>query len=114
MSTVRNTRSGSLAKGEINRYPSLTLPDQSMSIAEIVTRFVRGQPLPAAAGAYYAGEDDDTPNLDAMELTDAMDYMEASKNFIKDTDKKLRTPKKSKTQTNDKNATNDNDAPPIS
>lgn len=54
---------------------SLTIPDQTMSISEILQRYVRGQSLGGHAdeGQYY--EDDDARDLDRMELTDRMEYI---------------------------------------
>lgn len=62
-------------KGEVNDQPSRTVPDQTMSINEIFRRYAQGLPLGGERMVYY-DEEDDTPDLDAMELTDRMDYIQ--------------------------------------
>ena len=39
--------------GEVNNEPSMTIPDQSMSIEEIVTRFASGEPISVGQDVYY-------------------------------------------------------------
>lgn len=45
MKKVRNWLNAEPAPGEINLLPSLTIPDDSMSVQEILHRHVRGLPL---------------------------------------------------------------------
>ena len=39
--------------GEVNHEPSMTIPDQSMSIEEIVNRFASGEPISVGHDVYY-------------------------------------------------------------
>lgn len=58
-------------RGEINTLPSQTVPDQAMSIAEILDRFVKKLPLDNIPGTYL--DDDLVPvhleRMDAIERT---------------------------------------------
>lgn len=67
-------------RGEINTLPSLTVPDQAMSIAEILNRFVKKLPLDVLPGVYT--DDDFLPaeieRMDAIERKQyAMDMKKA-------------------------------------
>jgi len=56
---------------EINTQPSLTVPDEAMSIAEIVNRYAHGMPLPLGKTGEYFGEESDLPNnLDKLDLAE--------------------------------------------
>jgi len=57
-------------KGEVNTQPSLTIPDQTLSIKQIMDRFSKGLPLDGHREAIYNGEDDDMPDLAHMDLAD--------------------------------------------
>lgn len=61
------------------------VPDQSLSLQEILDRFVRNEELPVDMGGEYGDEDDDNPlNVDLEKLKDAdlvdkAEYMEQLK-----------------------------------
>ena len=64
--------------GEVNHEPSMTIPDQSMSIEEIVNRFASGEPISVGHDVYYetdevhASFDDYDPTADgSFDLADA-------------------------------------------
>lgn len=59
-------------RGEINRKPSLTVPDQTMSLKDIISRFVRGLPLPSFGAEY--NEDGDVPDFNKMDLSEIYDW----------------------------------------
>lgn len=63
--------------GEANYQPSLTIPDQAMSIREIMERYARGLPLDNVKVPIYNGEDDDFPDLAKMDLADRQAYIES-------------------------------------
>lgn len=46
--------------------PSMTIPDQTMSVAEILMRYSRGQPFQAGKPGSYLGDDDDL--LDGVDI----------------------------------------------
>lgn len=55
---------------------SLTIPDQSMTIQEILLRYARGLGAPAAKPMFFSG-DEYRPDLDAMSETDKVDLYRA-------------------------------------
>lgn len=66
---------------EINLEPSLTVPDEQLSIREIVERFSKGLPLPSTMtkqGHYELDEDDESefPDTSKMDITEKEDYIE--------------------------------------
>jgi hypothetical protein len=50
--------------GEINNQPSCTIPDQSISIPEMISRYTRGLPLGAGIRTPYY---DDEPEKDILQ-----------------------------------------------
>lgn len=81
---------------EINLQPSNTVPDQTMSIAEIMKRYATGQPLTSGREGIYVEENDllDT-DLQRMDLVDREELLNKTKDYIAETQTKLQT-KKSK------------------
>lgn len=74
--------------GEINSLPSMTIPDQTMSIPEILRRFASGLPLQGNKNPIYDGEDDilegiDPRTLDISEIHELRENMEAELADIK-------------------------------
>lgn len=55
--------------GEINTLPSLTVPDQSMSVQEILDRYARGLPIGGSRVPIF-DEEDDMPDTTHMDLAD--------------------------------------------
>lgn len=57
-------------QGEVNNEPSLTVPDQTMSIREILERYARGLSVTDGRVPIYLGEDEmpDLSKLDLVEL----------------------------------------------
>lgn len=61
--------------GEVNNFPSMTIPDQTMTIKEILDRFTRGLPLDAGKVPIYEGEEF-TPDLRYMDLAEREEFIE--------------------------------------
>jgi hypothetical protein len=76
-------------EGEINNEPSLTIPDETMSIREILSRYSRG--LSVDQKVPYFDEEDYHPDLSKMDLADREDYIEKVKQELKDLHEKLKT-----------------------
>lgn len=55
---------------EKNLQPSMTIPDQSMSVKEIMNRFARGLGYEGAKVPIYDGEDQYFPDPKTMDLAD--------------------------------------------
>lgn len=65
-------------KGEVNNQKSLTVPDQSMSIKEILNRYSRGLPIESFKPIYDDVEDpeDYLPDPRTMDLAERQEYVE--------------------------------------
>ena len=64
---------------ERNYQPSMTIPDQSMSIREIMDRYARGLPIVSAGVPIYEGEEGEFADLSKMDLADREKYIEERK-----------------------------------
>lgn len=69
--------------GEVNNEPSMTIPDDSMSIKEILDRYARGLPLGGERVPVYNGEEY-IPDLETLDLVDRAELMEMNSNRIKE------------------------------
>lgn len=76
----------------------LTVPDQSMSLQEILTRFTRNEPLPIGNQVNFHESDDDLEKISKMDLVDRQEYIEKLKttqeNFSKQEKKKAEIARK--------------------
>lgn len=66
---------------ERNHLPSLTIPDQSFTIKEILDRFARGLSFNGAKVPVYNGEEE-IPNVARMDLADIEDMKAAIQSEI--------------------------------
>lgn len=67
--------------GEINDEPSMTVPGETMSLRDMLDRFARGMALPPRPEPYY-NEQQQLPNLNAMDLVDRHDYLQNQKQIV--------------------------------
>jgi hypothetical protein len=70
------------AKAEVNDLPSLTVPDQTMSVKEILERYARGLPLGAGERVPMYDEEDDLPDPRTLDLVDRQELSEQFKSEI--------------------------------
>ena len=60
-----------ITKGQVNNEPSKTVPDQSMTLRELLVRYAKGLPLEGQKNPIWEGEegfDIDTQKLDLAEI----------------------------------------------
>lgn len=95
--TVRNSLNYDHTKirGEVNTKPSLTVPDQTMSIKEILERFARGLPFQAGKVPIYEGEEE-IPDLRTMDLADIQELTESAKENLENQKEKYAKLQKAK------------------
>lgn len=80
--------------GEVNLLPSETIPDQSLTIKEIVGRYVRGLPITGSIPVY--DDDDDVlnevvyPDITKMDLADLQQMKEDNQQWIAKLNKELK------------------------
>lgn len=70
-------------KGEKTSSISKTIPDQSMSVNEIMRRYTNGLPISGGKVPMYEGEES-MPDLTKMDLADRQALLEAASEEIKD------------------------------
>lgn len=68
-------------EGEVNNEPSLTVPDQTMSIQTILERYSRGLPIGGRTDEYY-DEEDTMPDYRTLDLTDIAQLQKNVKDTI--------------------------------
>lgn len=63
--------------GEKNDLPSLTIPDQSLSVSQIMARYAQGLPLDGVKVPVYDGDDDvDLPDPRRLDLAERQELAE--------------------------------------
>lgn len=79
-----------------SNLPGKTIPDQSMTLSELVRRYVRGLPISGGrVPEYDASEqeelsfDDFMPDLSRMDLASRQEWMETAKQYLEETKVKL-------------------------
>lgn len=77
---------GERVPGEINNSPSMTVPDQSMTIQEIISRYARGLPLGGQRVPVYDGEEDplEGVNINTLDLAERQQILEQKKQELAD------------------------------
>lgn len=63
---------------------SSTVPDQSLTIRELIERAQRGYPLDAVRTPFYNGEDDDMPDIKNFDLTELHELRQWTNQKIKE------------------------------
>lgn len=75
---------------ETSIQPDMAVPDQSMSVIEIMRRFANGQPLGGTRNPVWNGEDTEIPaNWDQMDISEQEDYKQANFERIKELNQDL-------------------------
>lgn len=74
--------------GEVNNEPSMTIPDQTMSIRTILERHSRGLPVGGSMDVYY-DEDDTMPDYRTLDLSEIADLKQEVKDTIEKHKKKV-------------------------
>lgn len=75
---------------------SATVPDQTLSLREIVKRYTRGVPLPMVAGGYFDEEENDGVDIRTMDIVEVDEMVKAAREKINDNESKKASRKKQK------------------
>lgn len=70
------------SKGEVNYAPSLTVPNESMSLRELMERYARGLPLTRSNRTEVYHGEEEMPDLQRMDLSEIHDLAVESKNRL--------------------------------
>jgi hypothetical protein len=76
--------------GEFNNEPSMTVPDQTMSIQTILERYARGLPIGGRTDEWY-DEDDTMPDYRTLDLTEIAELKQSVKDTIESYQKNVST-----------------------
>lgn len=78
-------------EGEVNSLPSETMPDQVMSIKDMLARHLRGLPVNGASspGTYYPEELGYVPHPDELDLVDRKEYAKIFEGYALDLNERL-------------------------
>lgn len=69
--------------------PSVTIPDQTLSLKQLLDRFARGLPIDSEKFPIYHGEEEDLPDLAKMDISEIADLRDAVNKDIKDKQEEL-------------------------
>lgn len=84
-----------LPRGEMNTKPSRTVPDQTMGIREILSRYAQGLPV-GVKTPIYDGEENDLPDPRTLDLVDRAELAEAIRGEISVLNEKVNTKRQPK------------------
>lgn len=90
MKTVRNSLNYAETEEsfEFNTLPSLTIPDETMSLREILDRYARGLPISGNEPIYHVDDDGNpqhVPDFNHMDFADVQTYRENLRQAIDET-----------------------------
>lgn len=77
---------------EVNKLPSLTVPNQAISPTEMIARHNKGLPISGKKVTFYDDDGDETitmPDLDKLDLSEIHEMMEANRKYIREQEDKL-------------------------
>lgn len=74
---------------EVNSKPSETIPDQSMTMREILNRFARGLPISGGKVPVYDDSEDVLEDISYMDLADQEAYINRVRDEYKQLERKL-------------------------
>lgn len=78
-------------KGEINNQPDMTIPDQTMSIRTILSRYAHGFKPESIGEPVYHGEDEYIPDPRTLDLVDRQEMHQNISNRVAELMQKAQT-----------------------
>jgi DNA-binding transcriptional MerR regulator len=83
---------------EINEQPSMTVPDQSMSVRELLSRYANGLPLGGIKEQIYEGEDGDGIDPRRLDLAERQELEIAARQELAEIEERLKSKKVDKSK----------------
>lgn len=78
-------------KKETFTKPSMTIPDETLTIKEILQRYTSGQPIPGGKEPIYEGEEPTFPlNWEKLDLEEKMQYLNNARQALQDHEEETR------------------------
>lgn len=75
---MRTSQNFQQTEGVYNTLPSLTVPDQSLTLRQLLTNYTRGQELPGNQVPAFFDENEYIPDIKRMDLVDIQELMEGN------------------------------------
>ena len=83
---------------EVNNSPSMTIPDQTMSIRELLRRFASGLPLGGSKEPIYEGEDGDGIDPRRLDLAERQELEISARQELAEIEERLKSKKVEKSK----------------
>lgn len=77
-------------KGQINNEPSQTIPDQSMSLRELLIRYAKGLPLEGAKTPIWDGEEGFDRDPETLDLAEREELAEKAREELKEINDRIK------------------------
>lgn len=88
---VRNVFNTTPDEGQVNNEPSMTVPDQSMTLRELLIRYAKGLPLEGAKTPVFEGEDGNEIDIEKLDLAEREELAEMARKELKDISERIKT-----------------------
>lgn len=69
---------------DLGHQNSTTIPDQAVSIKQILAQHSRGMPLPAERAGQYFGDSDHVPDFEVMDKMEILDWKRENQDRIQE------------------------------
>ena len=77
-------------KGQENNEPSLTIPDQSMTLRELIIRYAKGLPLEGARTPIWEGEEGFEVDPETLDLAEREELAEKAREELKEIEERVK------------------------
>jgi hypothetical protein len=82
-----------VSDGEINNLPSQTIPDQTLSVRELLVRYAKGLPLDGMRQPIWEGEDGDAIDPRRLDLAERQELEIAARQELAEIEERLKSKK---------------------
>jgi hypothetical protein len=84
--------------GEINNLPSQTIPDQTLTVRELLVRYAKGLPLDGQRQPIWEGEDGDAIDPRRLDLAERQELEIAARQELAEIEERLKSKKVQETK----------------
>lgn len=77
-------------KGQVNNEPSQTIPDQSMSLRELIIRYAKGLPLEGARTPIWEGEEGYEVDPETLDLAEREELAEKARQELQEINERIK------------------------
>lgn len=87
---IKNLFNANPDEGQINNEPSQTVPDQSMSLRELLVRYAKGLPLEGARTPIWEGEEGFDRDPETLDLAEREELAEKARQELKEINERIK------------------------